>query len=153
MIYLNYYSGFSFDTRFDIKNGIIKVDKISTNFNCHFGAIGGKIIIGKGTTFNRNCIVACYNEIIIGNNVYIGPNVSIYDHNHKFDKQMIYYDKFTTGTIIIENNCWIGAGCIILKNTHIGEGSVIAAGCVVKGNIPPHSLVKSSNKLLIEPLK
>jgi acetyltransferase-like isoleucine patch superfamily enzyme len=62
------------------------------------------------------------------------------------------YDEFKVGKILIGKNCWIGAGTIILKNTVIGEGSVIAAGTIVTGNIPPHSIVKSERKNIINPI-
>ena len=145
------YQNLKYDTKFNINaNGLIYLKQISSHYNCHFCAVGGKLIIGKHVTFNRNCIVACLKKINIGNNVYIGPNVMIYDHNHKFNSKKVYSDKFSTGSILIEDNVWIGAGCIILRNTCIGKGSVIGAGCVIKGNIPPHSLVTNNNSLKIE---
>ena len=44
------------------------------------------------------------------------------------------------GDIIIENDVWIGANCVILPNVRIGEGAVIAAGSIVNKNIKPFSL-------------
>jgi carbonic anhydrase/acetyltransferase-like protein (isoleucine patch superfamily) len=40
------------------------------------------------------------------------------------------------GKVIIGNNCFIGFHSIILKNTTIGDNCIIAAGAVVKGNVP-----------------
>lgn len=40
----------------------------------------------------------------------------------------------------IDENVWIGAGCIILPGVHIGKNSVIGAGSVVTHDIPPSSL-------------
>ena len=56
---------------------------------------------------------------------------------------------FLTSPIIIEDNVWIGSNCTILKGSHIGTGSVIAAGTVIKGKIPPNSIVFNGNKNII----
>ena len=48
--------------------------------------------------------------------------------------------------IIINDNVWIGALCIILPGSIIGEGSIIGAGSVVKGEIPPYCLAVGSPK-------
>lgn len=44
--------------------------------------------------------------------------------------------------IVIGNDCWIGAKATILDGAKIGDGCIIAAGAVVRGNnIPPYSLI------------
>lgn len=113
---------------------------------------GGKLRIGSNVAFNRNCIVVCRKEIIIGDNVMFGPGVTIYDHDHIFSYDGIL-PGFKYGTITIEKGCWIAANVTILRGTHIGKGSVIGAGAIVKGNIPPHSLVTSDRSLLVVPIK
>ena len=55
--------------------------------------------------------------------------------------------------MVIGDNCWIGAGVIILKGTNIGEGSIIGAGCIIKGVIPPHSIVTMNRQLSIREIK
>lgn len=52
--------------------------------------------------------------------------------------------------VIIGNNVWIGANCIIMKGAKIGEGSVIAGGTIVRGDIPPNSLVHNKKELVIK---
>jgi acetyltransferase-like isoleucine patch superfamily enzyme len=41
---------------------------------------------------------------------------------------------------MIEEDCWLGTGAIILPGVHIGRGSIIGAGAVVTKDIPPLSL-------------
>lgn len=135
------------------QNGKIYLGRsIATYSNVHLSAINGTLNIGNAVSFNRNDIVICRDSIIIGNGCLFGPNVCLYDHDHIFNTDGIKND-FKTSPIVIENNCWIGAGSIILRGTHIGEGSVIGAGTVVKGNIPPHSLVTSDRKMIIRPIE
>lgn len=114
---------------------------------------GGKIEIGNRVHINRYCSFCCHENITIGDKCTFGPNVIIYDHDHCFKYGGIK-NGFKTSPVIIEPRCWIGAGCIILRGTHIGEGSIIGAGCIVKGNIPANSLVvsKASRELDIEPI-
>jgi acetyltransferase-like isoleucine patch superfamily enzyme len=44
------------------------------------------------------------------------------------------------GLITVENDVWIGTGSVILKDSHITEGCVIAANSVVKGTLEPFSI-------------
>ena len=44
------------------------------------------------------------------------------------------------GKVIIGNNCFVGFHAIILKDTNIGDNCIIAAGAVVKGNVPANTV-------------
>lgn len=142
------------DTKIRLKKGKIIFDKyIQTKNNVSFSAVkGGVLEIGKYTSFNKNCIIVCQEHISIGANCKFGPNVCIFDHDHIYDQNGVY-GECKTGEIQIGQGCWIGTGAIILRNTIIGEGSVIGAGTVVKGVIPPHSLVKNDRTLCIQPIR
>lgn len=112
---------------------------------------GGILTIGDNVSINRNTIIVCHNRISIGKGCAIAPNVLIYDHDHKFDGNGIE-NGFRASPVSIGENCWIGAGAIILRGTTIGDGSVIGAGTIVRGEIPPHSLVTSNRTLNIVPI-
>ena len=122
-------------------NGRIELGKVTAQKNVHISAAGGHIRMGKGVSFNKNCILVSRAAIEIGDDCIFGPNVCIYDHDHRFDMNNVYKMEYTSENVVIENGCWIGAGVIILKGTHIGEGSIIGAGAIVKGNIPAHSIL------------
>ena len=143
------------DTQIIITEGsLMKIDK-NVNFqrNVSLSSVyGGRLKIGKNISFNRNCIVVCHNEIVIHDNVIFGPGVTIYDHDHKFSEEGIL-SGFNHGSVTIEKGCWIAANVTILRGTHIGEGSVIGAGVVVKGDIPAHSLVTGERSLKIIPIR
>ena len=82
-------------------------------------------------------MIACHKRVIIGDDVQFSPNVQIYDHDHDFRVEGgVKAGKYKTGTIEIGNNVWIGANTIILRGTKIGNDAVIAAGSIVKGEIP-----------------
>lgn len=122
--------------------------------NVRLSAIdGGYLTVGKNVYFNEYCRVICRDKIMIGDNTLFGPNVCIFDHDHTFDYNGVSRDEFKCSPVIIEENCWIGVGTIILRGTHIGKGTIIGAGSIVKGEIPAHSLVKCSKDVIIENLR
>ena len=103
---------------------------------------GAHLSIGDNISLNHGCIIACRDNISIGDGTQFGPNVFIYDHDHDYKaKGGINAKKYKTGEIYIGNNVWIGAGCIILRNTYIGNNCVVASGSVVKGRIPDNCLL------------
>lgn len=110
-----------------------------------------KLTIGKGTFFNDNVHVISRNEIIIGKNVMVGPNVLIYDHDHDFyalDRK----NTFRTAPIHIGDNVWIGGNAIILRGTIIGNNSVVGAGSVVKGRFPDNVVIAGNPAKVIKNL-
>ena len=103
--------------------------------------IGDDVYIGANAVFQSS-----YGKIIIGNHVMFGPGVHIHGGNHKINevgklmKHTAPKQQGDDGTVIIEDDCWIGANAIILSNVTIGQGSVIGAGAVVTKSIPPYSV-------------
>lgn len=93
--------------------------------------------IGEKTYINRNTCIVAKEFINIGNNVSIGPNVCIYDHDHS-DKSKTGY---VTAPITIGNHVWIGSNCTILKGVKIGNNTTIAAGSVITHDIPDNCVV------------
>lgn len=53
----------------------------------------------------------------------------------------------------IGKNVWIGAGCIILKGTTIGDNCVIAAGSIVTGNVESNNIYVQKKETTILPIK
>ncbi len=98
-----------------------------------------KITIGNNTFINSGCIITAHSGIVIGNNVEFGSNVMVYDHDHKF-KEGYQAREFDIADVHIGNNVWVGSGSIILRGSIIHDNSVIAAGSVVKGEVPSNSI-------------
>lgn len=98
----------------------------------------GKIVIGNNVGISNSAIVAMQ-EVTIGDDVFIGGNCKIYDH----DFHSIYYTDRMNGDINvkadkihIKKGAFIGGHVIVLKGVTIGEYSVVGAGSVVTKNIP-----------------
>ncbi len=98
---------------------------------------GGEIIFGDNTGFSNITIVAC-TRISIGEHVYIGAGVCVYDTDfHSLRHQdRITRDSGAKAPVTIGNGVFIGAQAIILKGVTIGDDSVIGAGAVVAKNVP-----------------
>lgn len=107
-----------------------------------------KIMIGDRVGISSSCLWA-KDGITIGNDVNIGGDCLIMDndaHPHDFLKRrMAYWQEvgetayrplIPAAPIVIEDDVWIGARCMILKGVHIGARSIIAAGSVVTKDIP-----------------
>lgn len=132
-----------------IFNGYVKFSKpskISVSEN-------GIIEFGNNCFLNDNFICVAHKSIKFGDNVSIGPNCSIFDHDHYFNINGQIHGKYKYGEILVGNNVWIGANVVILKNTKIGDNCIIGAGTIVKGEIPPNSIVTNDRKMIIKKLK
>ena len=71
----------------------------------------------------------------IGNNCTIGIRTTIITHFYWGPRRPV-----SNGTVVIEDNVFIGPHCVILPDVRIGEGSVIQAGTIVTRNVPPRTL-------------
>lgn len=108
--------------------------------NAYFGD-GSKIEIGDNSQIGINCIMD--NDIIIGDDVTMGPDVIIYTSSHEYKDLNIPINKQGEKEhrqVIIGNNVWIGARCIILPGVVIGDNSIIGANTVVTKNVPENSV-------------
>lgn len=130
-------------TDVDKKSKIVFGNKVSIHSRCRISSnSGGYLTIGDRTSFNVGCIVVCKKRVNIGKSVSFGPNVMIYDHDHIMGKENgVKNTGFQKKDIIIGDNCWIGAGSIILSGAKIGDNCIIAAGSVIKGVVPNNTLV------------
>jgi len=105
--------------------------------------IGEGIRIGKNTGISQFAFIGARGFINIGENVMMGPRVTIYSENHVFSDPEILIAKqgVTRRGITIGNDVWIGSGVTILDGVSIGDGAVIAASSVVKDNVPAYAIV------------
>ena len=93
--------------------------------------------IGDNVFINHGATVVAFHYIEIGSNTLIGEFAALYDTNHH-PVDSTHSQKY--GPIIIGSNVWLGRGVIVLPGSKIGDNSVIAAGSVVKGDVPANVL-------------
>ncbi len=105
---------------------------------------GAWVEIGDDTGLS-GVTICSVNKISIGERCLIGADVLIIDTD--FHPPEILNRRYAEipnrdrdHEISIGNDVFIGARSIILKGVQIGDGSVIGAGSVVTGNVPPRSV-------------
>jgi chloramphenicol O-acetyltransferase type B len=87
-----------------------------------------------------------YANIKIGHFVMLASYVAIVGGDHRFDIvgvpiRFTGRDKMEELLTIIEDDVWIGHGCIIMAGIKIGRGAVVAAGSVVTKDVPAYAIV------------
>ena len=74
----------------------------------------------------------------------MGQHVSFHAENHEYDRSDVPSGsrELTRKEIEgVEDDCWVGSNVTFLDGVHVGRGCVIAAGTVVRGEIPAYSVV------------
>ena len=104
---------------------------------------GGKnVFIGKGFYANFNLTLVDDGKITRGDNVMIGPNVTIATPLHALEaEKRLSKENQRNIPVTIGTNGWIASGATILPGVTIGDNAVIAAGAVVTKDVPPNVLV------------
>jgi len=100
---------------------------------------GLNIRVGRNVFINQACMLMDIGGIEIGDDVMIGPRVSLLTAGHPLDpgrrrKQIV------AAPIVIEQNAWLGGGAIVLAGVTVGENAVVGAGAVVTKDVPPGKL-------------
>jgi acetyltransferase-like isoleucine patch superfamily enzyme len=157
------------------KNNTISIgDNTMLGCSIVFESDEGEIHIGKNTFINGGTSLISRNKITVGDNVTVAWGCTIYDHNsHSLDYKERQKDikrqneDYKNGRsfidskdwtvvkskpIIIENNVWIGFDSVILSGLTIGEGAIIGARSVVRGNVEPWTVVAGNPAVVIKRL-
>ena len=114
----------------------------------HFITIAPNAALSLGGGYiNYRSTIECFEQISIGNDVAIGPDVVIRDS----DNHMIRGGSRVSAPVNIGNHVWIGQRAMILKGVTIGDGAIIAAGAVVTKSVPAGSLVGGVPAKVIKP--
>lgn len=104
----------------------------------------GNLVIGEDCVINSGCVLYTGNGIHIGHRVAIAANCTFAPSNHEYKRRDLPIRaqgfKPSKGGIIVENDVWIGANCVLLDGVILGEGCIIAAGSVIRGEIPAFSI-------------
>ena len=99
------------------------------------------IEIGDNVATNNNVFICAANCIEIGDNTLIGQNVTITDFEahgiHPNERRRVG----EIGKVIIGRNVWLGSNVTILKNSSIGDNTIVASGAVVSGVFPSNVII------------
>lgn len=110
---------------------------INQPFYCDYGK---HIRVGKRFFANFGWTVLDEAYVTIGDDCFIGPNVSIYTACHSTLPRERNTREEWAEPVTIGDNCWIGGSVTILPGVTIGDGCTIGAGSVVTRDIPSGSI-------------
>lgn len=101
----------------------------------------GSVTIGENSLIGIGAVII--GPVTIGSNVIMAQHVVASGLNHFYEnvEVPIRDQPVTTGTICIEDECWIGANVTITAGVTIGRHSVVAGGSVVTRDVPPYTVV------------
>lgn len=127
---------------------------------------GNNINVEKGAIFSRRCSLGnnsgiginctINGDVRIGDNVMMGPNVTIYTQNHCIDRidiPMNLQGATEEKPVIIGDDVWIGSNVIILPGVVIESHSVIGAGSVVTKRVPAYCIVAGNPARIVKSRK
>jgi len=143
---------------------------IQIGLNCSFGyKLGGffrggsieiqprykdsKILFGNYVVSNNNVFFCAANHIEIGDNTLIGQNVIVMDHEAHNINPARRKEIGTIGKVVIGKNVWLGNNVTILKNSEIGDNSIVATGAVVSGKFPQNVIIGGVPAKIIKPIE
>lgn len=102
------------------------------------------IYVGRNSHINHQCCVWAgeQSQIILGDNLLMGPGVCLFSTNHSMalDEPMTFQER-REASIVIGDDVWLGAHCIITAGTQIANGVVVAAGAVVTRSISEEGVI------------
>jgi len=99
------------------------------------------LTIGNEVWIGENVWIDCLVPVIIGNNVCISQGAVLLTGSHNYKKSSF---DLITGSIVLEDGVWIGAGTIINKGITVGSHAILAAGSVATKNLDAYSIYQGN---------
>lgn len=102
-----------------------------------------KISLGDNVDLAWGVLITTGGSVEIGDRTLVGYGTKILSANHVIppNHEKIFGAGHIPKKIVIHNDVWIGANCVIVAGVTIGEGAVVAAGSVVTKDVPPFAIV------------
>jgi acetyltransferase-like isoleucine patch superfamily enzyme len=122
--------------------GVRLGDKVTLNRYAYVQGGNGGVRLGDRVEVNNYCIVNGTGGVDIGDDTLVGPGVRIISYQHRFASgATIRSQAVEAKPIRIGRDVWLGANAIILAGVSIGDGAVVAAGAVVREDVPAYAVV------------
>lgn len=126
----------------------------------------GKIKVGKFTILNGTTLI-CKKQITIGNHCMLAWGSVLSDSwmdaslfpidarrvllkNAAADTQRSYPFFGEALPIVLEDNCWVGFGSVILPGVRLGRGCVVGCKTIVHKNVPPYAVITGSPARIVK---
>jgi acetyltransferase-like isoleucine patch superfamily enzyme len=102
-------------------------------------AEGGTVHLGRHGFIGRGSQIVALERVTIGRDALIAAGVVIRDSDHRFDdtSRPIREQGHNISPIRVGADVWLGANVVVTAGSTVGDGCVIGANAVVRGDIPP----------------
>ena len=111
---------------------------IEPPFHANWG--GKHVHFGDGVYANFGLTCVDDTHIYVGSHTLFGPNVVLATAGHPMMPELRKHGIQYNMPIHIGENCWLGAGVIVVPGVTIGDNVVIGASSVVTKDIPSNSV-------------
>jgi len=122
--------------------GIAVGDQCTVQDGALLNASEGFVHIGDRTWIGPFCVIYGNGGVRIGRDVMIAAHSCITSVGHRHDDLHIpmMAQGIEVGPVTVEDDVWIGMNCTILPGVTIGRGAIVAAGAVVRSDVPPFTV-------------
>ena len=134
----------------DLLGSIGEEAEIRPPFYCDYGF---HIHIGARTFVNFGLFALDVAEIRIGDDVQIGPSVQLLTPTHPLEPEPRRAKWEAAKPIAIGDNAWLGGGVVVCPGVTIGQDTVVGAGAVVTGDLPPGVLAVGNPARVVRPVE
>lgn len=104
----------------------------------------GDLVVGEHVVINAGCVLYTGHGILIGNHVAVAANCTFAPVNHAYSERdrLICEQGFlpSKGGIVIEDDVWVGANCVLLDGAVLRKGCVVGAGSIVRGELQAYTV-------------
>jgi len=118
-------------------------------FRCEFGY---NISVGDRFFANFDCVMLDGGAITVGDDVLLGPRVSVYTTNHAADPDERAAGACYARPVTIGDKVWIGGGTTVNPGVTIGAGSIVGSGSVVTRDVPAGTIAAGVPARVLRPI-
>ena len=113
---------------------------------------GHHVHFGHDVYANFNLTLVDDTHIYVGSHTMLGPNVVLATAGHPILPELREQGYQYNAPIHIGENCWLGAGVLVLPGITIGDNTVIGAGSVVNKDIPSNVVAAGNPCKVLRPI-
>lgn len=125
-----------------VKGSKIVLSNVTISMGCQIIADNGGIIEMNNVFIGPNCVIVSQKSVLINSDCQIAEMVTIRDQNHNFGlkEKTVKEQGFTTYSVQIGKNVWIGAKATVLAGVIVGDNTVIAAHSIINKSCDANAL-------------
>lgn len=120
-------------------------DNVIINRNCSLQAKNGFLRIGKRTSIGSYTLITSLQGVIFGENVLVGGrcyfSAGTYNFDERIEVPIMDSGLCSKGIILIKDNCYFGAGAMVVGGLAVGCGAVVGAASLVRKSVLDYAVV------------